>query len=193
MSRADINYRSFGGETDLRLDGVVIDPRTEGRDPAQFADLLKFSRCLRVFVTNLTVAGGGRQLEDAVDLNNECEDVTIENASLEAGRNTVTIKGGCRNITLAHVMIEHADGPCDIDLGNWSDQSLKPTTGVVLTNVTRRDGKKVRVRVGHAARPRILGGNVEILFWASLGLKAYWWTKWCYAQVFRSQFPKLFP
>jgi hypothetical protein len=40
-------------------------------------------------------------------------------------------------------------------------------------NCKRSDGLPVRVRVGWADRPVVIGGNVKILFWQSLMLKVY--------------------
>jgi hypothetical protein len=41
----------------------------------------------------------------------------------------------------------------------------------------RTDGKPVRVVVGNAEKPSVVGGNVKILFWRSLGLKLFVWGK----------------
>lgn len=191
---SDVNYKSYADCTGLQLQDLVVDPSTEGLDASLYDDLFKLSHVTGAQVTGLTVRGQGKQLENAIDMNRVCTDIVIENARLEAGlENAITIKGGCKNVTLRNITIERAGGHCDIELGNWSDQSPDPVTGVHLINVARADGQPVRVRVGHADRPTIEGGNVKILFWASLALKAYWWTCRFKAWVFRAKFPVLMP
>ncbi len=61
----------------------------------------------------------------------------------------------------------------DIDIGNWSTTTPAKTGVVTIDHVTRTDGKPVRVRVGWADKPVIIGPKVHILFWQSLGLKIY--------------------
>ena len=65
----------------------------------------------------------------------------------------------------------------DIDIGNYSDNAKGKTTDVRIVNCRRSDGKPIRVRVGWADRPVVIGGNVKILFWQSLLLKIYVYIK----------------
>lgn len=181
----DQNYRSYCDVTDVYEAGRTIDPRREGLDPAAFDDLLKLSHVQRAMLRGFAVRGGGLQRENAIDLNRECADVILDCFSVEAGRqNAVTIKGGCVRTTITHLVIERAGGHCDIELGNWSDQSQAPVRSTVLENVSRADGKLVRLRVGHAERPIIVGGNVEYLWLQSLALKVYWWAKFAWTRTF---------
>ncbi|HWA07923.1 MAG TPA: hypothetical protein VG838_00500 [Opitutaceae bacterium] len=194
MSDTDKNYKAWADLVGLVLTDLTVDPREEGLNPADFDDLFKLSHAEQVKVTGLTVRGGGLQKENCIDMNRLCRDVEIINARLEAGQqNAITIKGGCRDIHLSAITIERAGGHCDIELGNWSDQSWDPVTGVVLTNVCRADGKPVRVRVGHADAPVIVGGNVKILFWGSLYLKTYWNLKWATRKFFGGKLKFLMP
>lgn len=178
ISSADINYSSLADVSDVRLDNLAIDPAADpAHSAAGYDDLLKLSNAKRVQIHGLTVRGGS-QRENAIDLNRTCEDVVIDGAALEAGsQNAITIKGGCRRITLRNIVIVRAGGHCDIELGNWSDQSFAPVTEVRLENVTRADGKPVRLRVVQASMPTIVGGNVRYLRLESLLLKAYWLAK----------------
>ena len=174
MAKPDANFRSYADETDLVLTDLTVDPALDGLDPASFDDLVKLSHVQRARVTGLIVRGAGRNRENGIDLNRECEDIVIDGAQIEAGRqNAITIKGGCRRITLRNIVITRAGGNCDIELGNWSDQSAEPVREVVFENVRRFDGLPVRLRVGHADRPKIEGGKIKLQFWASLALKAY--------------------
>ena len=64
----------------------------------------------------------------------------------------------------------------DIDIGNYSSTVPDAKTGrIMLISVTRTDGKPVRVRVGFAEDPLIVGGNVKVLRCQSLALKLYVW------------------
>ena len=193
MSDTDTNFLAYADTAGLRLSAIVADPAAEGKNPDDYDDVFKLSHVTDFKVDGLTVRGG-QQKENAIDMNRECVDVEIINARLEAGKqNAITIKGGCKNISLFGVTIERAGGHCDIELGNWSDQSWNKTTGVVLTNVVRLDGQPVRVRVGHADDPVIAGGNVKILFWGSLYLKAYWNLKWASRKFFGGKLKFLMP
>lgn len=178
MTPPDANFRSYADETDLVLEWLSIAPQMEGKDAADFDDLLKFSRVQRARVSRCLIRGNGRQRENAIDLNRGCEDIVIEDCRIEAGRqNAITIKGGCQRVSLRRLAIERAGGHCDIELGNWSDQSPARTIGVTLEDVRRADGKPVRVRVGNADWPMIRGGNVRIQYFQSYVLKAYLWAK----------------
>jgi hypothetical protein len=172
--KPDTNYVSHADVQDLILRDVVVDPRLEGKDPAAFDDLFKLSKVERAEITNLTVDGGGLQRENAIDCNRECKGIKILGAKLAAGKqNALTIKGGCSDILVFNVEITRPGGNCDIELGNHSDQSRKKTTGVVIDNVWRKDGKPVRLRVGHADWPRIVNSNVKIDYVMSYLLKTY--------------------
>ena len=89
----------------------------------------------------------------------------------------VTIKGGSQNIRLTNVAISGSGSEGDIVLGGWSDQSMSMTTGVVLENVSKSDGSAVRVVLGKADKPTIIGGNCKIDRWQSFLLKAYCFIK----------------
>ncbi len=143
-------------------------------------DVLKISGCTGVEFDHLQVVPVGVQREDAVDIMRFSRGISIKNALLRAGKYAVTIKGGSRDILLQNVRIERPSQgweKVDIDLGNYSHNAQGRTTGVVLWNVTRSDGKPVRVRVGWADEPIVIGGNVEILRVQSRLLKAYVWVK----------------
>lgn len=183
--KRDVNYRSIADQQGYTLADEVIDPRADGLSPAQFDDLLKLSHARDVLVQRCTIRGGGEQRENAVDLNRNCRNIVLADCVLEAGRqNALTIKGGCELVTVARVTIEGAGGNCDIELGNWSDQSTAPVRGVRLLDVRRSDGRPVRLRVGRAEMPRIEGGNVRLDRLGSLRLKTYWWGKYIARNLF---------
>ena len=157
----DINYddHTFPG-----TDGLVLqthDVQLSPEESAKYNDLLKFSKTTNCKVGKISVTGG-QQIENAIDMNNECANISLGDVYLEEGReNALTIKGGCDNIYIGNLVIKPGIGHCDIELGNWSDQSKKKTTNVVIGRVARTDGKPVRVRYGWADKPVIHDGNVE--------------------------------
>ena len=175
MSKPDTNFLSFADQTDVTHAGLHIDPREEGKNPADFDDLLKISHCTRLNLFRFTVLGGGLQRENAIDCNRECQDVQLWDGTIEAGRqNAITIKGGCTRIVLNRIVIIRAGGNCDIELGNHSDQSHCRTTRTYLHDVARSDGKPLRVTVGNADWPIATGSTcIERQYFRSYRLKAY--------------------
>lgn len=175
MPKPDENYLSYA---DVQND-VMQSLHHLNVSPAfaeQYDDLLKISHCRNMAFRHLVVAPGGRQREDAVDIMRFSRDIAISSARLRGGKYVVTIKGGSRDIALVDVLIERpANGRegVDIDIGNFSHNALGRTGAVLLANVSRSDGKPVRVRVGWADEPVIVGGNVKVLRFQSLLLKAY--------------------
>lgn len=171
---SDNNYKSYADVSDIVVRDLVVDPRLEGLDPASYDDLLKFSNAVSISIENLVVDGNGEQRENAIDMNRNCMSISIKNARLVSGwQNAITIKGGCVSIHLENVEIVPGHGHCDIELGNWSDQSQFKTRGVSLKNVWRSDGEPVRLRVGNAEYPVITNCDIEYLWFQSLLLKAY--------------------
>lgn len=175
---ADTNYHSISDQTNVTLKDITVDPRSTGVDPATIDDVLKLSHAQNILIERLIVDAGGLQKENAIDMNRMCSQVSIIDAKLVSGlQNAITIKGGCYDILIENVIIIPGKGSCDIELGNWSDQSQDYVTNVTLKNVTRNDGQPVRLRVGHAKEPTIIGGNVKRDFLGSLMVKAYWQLK----------------
>jgi hypothetical protein len=174
MTAPDRNFRSFADETNQVRVGLHIDPREEGIDPATVDDVLKISHCRDWRLSQFTVLAGGLQRENAIDLNRDCARVTLENGTIEAGRqNAITIKGGAEDTTLRRIVIIRAGGHCDIELGNYSDQSRRRVRRTIIEDVSRSDGRPVRVRCGDADWPIVINSNVEILYVQSAAIKLY--------------------
>lgn len=119
------------------------------------ADALKFSgvRRLQVAVGHLD---GTAASEDAVDLNNHCEDVSLVINTLYPGKKYCgTIKGESRGIAI-EVLTQHGHGgETDWDFGNFSDQGNARTTGCTL-NVVTFDDSPARVRLLSADMPKLI-------------------------------------
>lgn len=177
----DTNYRSISDINGYELNNELIDPTSEGIPLSSIDDTLKFSNASNIRARGLVVRGGR---ENAVDLNRRCRDVDISDSRLIGGGHCfVVIKGESANVSLRHITLEEPQGRADIELGGWSDQAFGKTTRVILQDVVRADGKPVRVVVGRADRPTVIGGNVKVLLLQSLVLKAFWWTKYIYFRL----------
>lgn len=177
----DTNFRSIADVDGYSITNERIDPELDGLRAGDFDDILKLSHARNFVGSELYVVGGR---ENSVDMNRYCRNVRLEDCKLVAGRKcAVVIKGGCEDISLSRVVISDAVGSYDIELGGWSDQSNNKTRRVTLTDVTRSDGKAVRVVVGRAERPTIIGGNVKILTGSSLALKAFWAAKYLFRRL----------
>lgn len=175
---ADTNYLSIADVIGYELKNVTVDPRTEGIDPSKIDDVLKLSHAQNILVDTVTVNAGGLQRENAIDMNRVCVNVMVKDCILYSGKqNAITIKGGCRDVTIQNVQIVPGEGHCDIELGNWSDQSQDYVLNVNLINVTRTDGAPVRLRIGHAKNVIVEGGNVKENKLGSLMVKLYFFFK----------------
>lgn len=163
---ADTNYKSIADQDGVVLHNETIDPRLTEVDPSTIDDILKFSKATNCSALHCTIDGGGLQKENAIDMNRLCNNILIQDCVLVEGKqNALTIKGGCTNVHILDTVIEivaNSDGHCDIELGNYSDQSQEPVKGVILENVTRSDGGKVVVRVINADFPEVIGGNCYV-------------------------------
>ena len=169
----DNNYMSLADTSDVFLTMLLL-PR-KGDNPTDYDDTLKFSKAESCGIDSSYIIGG---TENAIDMNRECRWITVRDTTLVGGDHcAVVIKGGCEFVTLQGVLIRPGGGAYEIELGGWSDQSRKKTRQVHLLHVMRTDGKPVRVVVGNAEKPSVVGWNVKILFWRSLGLKLFVWAK----------------
>jgi hypothetical protein len=152
---ADYNRISFNGPADsgksvcLAFDGGAVDGRG-------CADALKFSTGLRDFDARFGTVFSGS--EDAVDVNNGCSGIRIAaDRYVLGGRMGITIKGGSTDVTVEGWLEGHGR-ECDVDIGNWSDQSHEPVRGVKL-GLRKWDGSPVRVRVINGEQPAVLPGS----------------------------------
>ncbi len=150
---------------------------------AGISDAFKLSNTAYLHIGTLYVRfiPGCSVRENAVDMNRGCHDIWIERMILDEGaQNALTIKGGCRNITIDHLTVlksKASRGHCELELGNHSDQSFDRTTGVKIGAVECSDGSAFRYRVGHADPPVIGEGRVSYQQFASWLVTAYVWIK----------------
>lgn len=173
---SDRNYYQLP-ESDRDYDGLDCNPPSI--DPERYDDLLKISGKRNVTVRFFKAEGDGYHFEDGVDLNRECADVVLMDGRVGAGRKgvAVTIKGGSCDTQLVRLIVTRPGRYCDIEIGNWSDQSWKSCDGTIIEDCLRSDGQPVRVAWGRGARPKITGGHVKIVWWWTIALHAYVYAK----------------
>ena len=170
----DVNYYSIPGDATgslwvagqqvrlgplpvYEIPEIVLDLPARGVDASKYNDILKFSHAVNVHIAHVAVRTGGSQIEQAIDMNNLCQNIGIDRAELDEGHeNVLTIKGGCTDIHVGVLLITPGSGNCDIELGGISAQSNNPTTGVSF-NANRTDGKPVRLRIINATTPSYTG------------------------------------
>lgn len=181
----DNNYFNLP-ESDRDYDALDCDPRNQGLSPAEYDDLLKISGKRNVTVRYFKAESDGTHKEDGVDLNRECSDIVLMDGRVGAGGGVaVTIKGGSCKTQLVRMLVTRPGRHCDVEIGNHSDQSWKSCDGTVLEDCLRTDGKPVRVAWGRGSRPKIIGGNVRIVWWWTAVLHLYVYAK--------HYFPRLIP
>jgi len=197
----DQNYLSFCGDFDgslyrtvfgqppellrqgplpvFEIPELTIDLPALGIDASQFSDVLKFSRAVHMHFGKVLVRTGGTQQENAVDFNFECSGIVIDELELEEGsENALTIKGGSGPVAIRKLTIQRsAAAHCDIELGGYSDQSWEKTECISIGEVIMTDGSPCRIRWEHAAKPTVVIGAVEWMFWESLAIRGYVWAK----------------
>ena len=148
--------------------------------PQDFEDVLKISACRECRWEHFQVVSGAPcNREDGIDISYLCDQVVLQNFSVDAGLlYAITIKQA-RNVTLRNGVIHRPGGGwerVDIDLGNRSQYRELRTKHVLIDGMSRADGEPVRVRVGHADKPTLRNGIYDVLTLQSWGLKGYVWT-----------------
>jgi hypothetical protein len=184
MSTPDRIYKVCAADAGTVIENLTVDPSADGLLANQFEDVYKFSDRHGVTHRKLWVLAGGAK-ENAIDINNRCTDLLFEDLTVIGGQQSgVLVKGGCRDITFRRGIFGDCGPRCEVLLGDWSDQSNDKTTGVVLDGLARTSELPVRVIVGRADWPKIIGGNVKILYFQSYLQKAYWWIKFASRKLF---------
>lgn len=157
---ADKNYESH-----VQEDGTLIENRiipAEGTNPAEYSDILKFSNCTNITVSNCEIYGGKEDAIDAV----RGEHYTVKNTTLHPVHNGVTVKGSIDGFTIENITFETHGKDCDIELGQFDNYwwiGRAPTRNVVIKNVQSADGKPVIVKLWDATKPIVENSNVKLI------------------------------
>jgi hypothetical protein len=168
----DNNLISFNGP---HHNGLTVEHPDLILPTPQTTDTLKFSTELTGFRGIFGRVYSGT--EDAVDINNRCHDIVLGfDTVVLGGKMGITIKGGSKNIGITIRNLVGRGQEVDVDIGNWSDQSHEPVTGVYL-DIRRADGSPVTVRVINGEKPLLAPGSGPYKFifpqpWIPLSLRA---------------------
>lgn len=166
---APVEVLRESGFAQVNLGEVVVDVPAG----AVVADAFKMSGVRNVKITRLVVGGAGIVKENSWDANKLCADVFVTSAVLqEWSQNALTWKGGCRNFSIGRLAIVGRGGHCDIEAGNYSEQSREKSDGLTIDEVDGSYGP-VRFRVGWARNVTIHRGPTQYQALPSLGLKLY--------------------
>lgn len=130
--------------------GKTVDYSDRDFDGSSYSAALKHSGALTGFTSRVRKAIGGR--DACVDVNNFCRNLDITVGELwPTGQFAATIKGNSTGIRLRGRLMRHAQ-KFDVIIGEWSDQSNQPTTGVSL-GLIPDDGQPVVVCVLAGEKP----------------------------------------
>lgn len=145
-------YETSSGQTVDWRDRVIGFAKPAGAD-FTYDDALKFTSELAAFTGKFDEVYAGK--ENAIDCNNGVHDtgIMVENMFANGCRYPITVKGGCEDISFTATLHGHGK-ECDVDAGNWSDQSDAPVLHWVL-NITPSDGKPVKIRCLNASIPHL--------------------------------------
>lgn len=154
MPSVDVNLHSFTGPEWNNQRVEMLEPIVPGNE---IADTLKFTSELYNLEGHFGVVEAGA--EDVVDINNRSTWVALHAGlwNIAGSKYGFTVKGGSSDILLYGHVIGHGK-ECDVDLGNWSDQSNEKTRRVTL-DLYSSDGSPIRVRVLNAERPHLAPGS----------------------------------
>ncbi len=177
----ELNYRSFYKDSG-NVSGLVLNPSADGWSPGSWSDTVHFSGCEHQQFLEFIVFGGK---EDCLDFNNHCEGLLVKNMTLDSGgMYCITLKGGsCDNAFEDILVMSHGD-KVDIEIGNWSDQSIGLSKRNEFGNVQSRDGKPVTYAYRLGCKPKFTNSNVHHLFWRSVGITLYYWGKYLITRIF---------
>lgn len=184
-TRHDRNYRSYDSDVQLDAADVTLWPTQEpGWLRGSWQDTLKFYKRNGRNFARFTVVDGGA--EDAVDVSPLCCGNTFSRFDVDGGDAYVlTLKGGsCRNI-FDSWFIRRPGGTVDIEIGNWSSTNFERSVGNRFLYWRRSDDLPVTYCYRLGCKPEFVGMKVRHLWWRSLGLTVYWWSKYVWHVLLR--------
>ena len=153
----DINYNNSGY-------GLTSETWIPPGDASAYDDIIKRSNHIGLTFSGLSLKGAMPQ-ENWFDFVRGA-DYRIEECHIgAAGVAGVTIKGAISGWVISNAVFD-ACARREIEVGQFDDYwfpGRAPTRGGVMANVTRSDGKPVRVTLWDAERPVVIGSNVRII------------------------------
>ena len=157
---ADKNYESHVAETATWIAGRLIPEK--GTNALDYSDILKFSNCTDILVSQCYIEGGKEDCVDAVRGNN----YTIKDSDLAPEKNGITIKGSIDGFRIENVEFDGHGTECDIDIGQFDNYwyiGRAPTRNITIKNVNAKDGKPIKIRLWDSTTPTIISSNVKVI------------------------------
>lgn len=154
---SDTNWQSYYGDKP-DTSGFVNPP-----NPQDFDDIMKFSDCTNVVVTDKEIAAGSENCIDAVRGSyyffDSCK--TQDGARVS----TFTVKGSIDGFILYNCLIGKGK-QTDIELGQFDNYwypGRKPTKRVKIVLCKSTTGKPIRVTCWDAERPEVVNSDVKVI------------------------------
>jgi hypothetical protein len=150
--------------------------------PASYDSILKIADGAAVSAENIEVAQGH---EDALNIQNQSGPVSLRGNfgyGRAPGLRIIAIKGGCHDIVLQGTIYQRGTRT-DVEIGDWSDQSIAPSVNIDASGLIAFDGKPVRVVIARGRKVKLGANKRDWLL--SLETLAYWWFKRAVRAVLR--------
>ena len=167
----DKNFISYTGKVGY-VESLVVDP-TPG---VEWSDALKFSNVTDSTFDNVRITRAGK--EDGIDMNNYSSRNILRRWIVPCGKQALTLKGGSRDNLLIDWVIVGRGKHVELEFGNWSDQSEGLSTGNIVQRVRCDDGGPVRYAGRFGCLPKFEESQVKHVWWMSVGITLYFWTKY---------------
>ncbi len=173
--------RDAGGPNSTPVDGPPPGNVFKPENPETYATALKVSDN----VCDLKNVQISQCAENAVDVNNRATAYLhgeFGTTNCPFGDQIFSVKGRSFAKISGILRGQGHRLKADIILDNWSDQSFDGST-IDIKRLYHETNRKIRV-VKRLDTGEVIGEH-ELLFWQSLGLTIYWWTKWCVRKILR--------
>lgn len=154
---SDNNWISYADQHRPDVSGFV-----NPENPKDYDDVMKFSNCTSVLVSNLTVRGGR---ENALDVVRGSDYTFLKCDFVGGGEATITIKGAVRDWCLTCCGLMAESGRPHIELGqfdNYWRPGRKPTSLGEIAFCRNIEGGPIRIRIWDADRPAVICTAVKI-------------------------------
>lgn len=183
---ADKNFMSWdGGGDDPPDHDVIVNPIGAGWLRGSWQDSAKFHKRQHWGFARITVVDGGT--EDAVDVNNGCNDNAFDFFVASAGDTRVlTLKGGSSRNVFRYWLVKRHAPVVDIEVGDWSSYNVSRSRDNIFERWVSSQGKPFTYAYRLGCKPKFVDMRVKHLWWRSIGLTVYWWAKYVWHIVLRA-------
>lgn len=180
-TRHDKNYKSYENlKSEILLD-VTLDPLADGWLIDSWQDTAKFYRCEDCMFSGFYVPVAGT--EDGLDVGTECDWNHFQDWTVAGGKYVLTLKSGSDWNFFKNFLITEPGKAVDIEIGNWSSTTTKPSTGNRFVYWRRMDGEPVTYAYRWGCRPKFFATKTRHLWWRSIGITVYWAGKYFWHKI----------